>query len=307
VNTPEHFDAGSDAQRRARIVGEMGLGPLWQLRTQDGGAAALDAAATAAPAQNLDPYSLPTPQPMPERERLEVGKQGASQATVMESAWETELSTPGAMQATGLPDPGADRVAAIATMNWNALQDSVSSCRACGLCAGRSNTVFGVGDRKAKWLFIGEGPGYNEDKQGQPFVGPAGQLLDNMMRALDMERGENTYIANIVKCRPTDDQGKDRPPAMAEIAACLPYLQRQIDLIQPEVIVALGKTAAVSLLGLDADTPVAQLRGKLHRYASVPVVVTYHPAYLLRKPADKSKAWFDLCMAAKAATGKDRA
>ncbi len=157
--------------------------------------------------------------------------------------------------------------------------------------------MFGVGDRKATWLFVGEGPGYNENLRGEPFVGAAGHLLDNMMRALDMQRGENTFIANVVKCRPTDAQGKDRPPAPDEAAACLPYLKRQIALIAPGVIVALGKTAAISLLGLDPETPVGQLRGKQHRYARVPLVVTYHPAYLLRKPVEKSKAWADLCLA----------
>jgi DNA polymerase len=133
--------------------------------------------------------------------------------------------------------------------------------------------------------------------QGEPFVGPAGKLLDNMLLAIGLKRGENAYIANIVKCRPIGADGRDRPPSPDEAAACMPYLQRQIALIQPAIIVALGKTAALSLLGLDQDTPVAQLRGKVHRFAGLPLVVTYHPAYLLRKLTDKGKTWSDLCLA----------
>jgi DNA polymerase len=182
-------------------------------------------------------------------------------------------------------------------MDWQTLESAVSICTKCRLCEGRTRTVFGTGDRRAKWLFVGEGPGYNEDLQGEPFVGPAGKLLDSMLAAMGLRRGENAYIANVVKCRPTGDNGRDRPPAPDEAAACLPYLKRQIALIQPDVIVALGKSAALALLGASPDTPVARLRGQVHRYADVPLVVTYHPAYLLRSPEDKGKAWRDLCLA----------
>lgn len=185
----------------------------------------------------------------------------------------------------------------IAAMDWTQLQQAVAECRRCGLCQGRTNTVFGVGDARAKWLFVGEGPGRNEDLRGEPFVGPAGKLLDNMLLAIGLARGENAYIANIVKCRPTDANGRDRPPEAAEIAACMPYLERQIALIRPTIIVALGKTAALSLLQLEPTTPVSRLRGKVHRYAGLPLIVTYHPAYLLRNLADKRKAWADLCLA----------
>jgi DNA polymerase len=185
----------------------------------------------------------------------------------------------------------------VAGMEWSELKSVVSGCTKCGLCNGRTNTVFGVGDEKAKWLFIGEGPGVNEDMQGEPFVGQAGKLLDNMLRAIGLQRGQNAYIANIVKCRPTDANGRDRPPSPEEIAACMPYLQRQIELIQPSIIVALGKTAALSLLQLDPETPVSRLRGKVHRYRDLPLIVTYHPAYLLRSPAEKKKSWDDLCLA----------
>lgn len=187
----------------------------------------------------------------------------------------------------------------VAQMDWAQLEATVAGCTRCGLCKGRTKTVFGTGDRRAEWLFIGEGPGRNEDLQGEPFVGPAGKLLDNMLAAIGLKRGGGgkAYIANVVKCRPTDAGGRDRPPTPEEMAACMPYLRRQIELIQPERLVALGKTAAVALLGVDPDTAVAKMRGKVHRFADRPLVVTYHPAYLLRTLADKSKAWVDLCLA----------
>jgi uracil-DNA glycosylase family 4 len=188
-------------------------------------------------------------------------------------------------------------VADVAAMDWIQLQAAVAGCTKCGLCNGRNNTVFGVGDEQAKWLFIGEGPGRNEDLRGEPFVGQAGKLLDNMLLAMGLKRGANAYIANIVKCRPTDDTGRDRAPTPEETAACMPYLERQIALIQPTVLVALGKTAALALLGLDPETPVSKLRGTVHRYADRPLIVTYHPAYLLRNMVDKKKAWADLCLA----------
>jgi len=191
----------------------------------------------------------------------------------------------------------SDEAAAIAAMDWEQLQQAVAVCRRCGLCEGRNHSVLGIGDRQAKWLFVGEGPGRNEDLCGEPFVGPAGKLLDNMLAAMGLRRGDNAYIANVVKCRPTDGNGRDRPPSAAEIATCMPYLQRQIALIKPAIIVALGKTAALSLLQLDPATPVASLRGKVHRHAGLPLIVTYHPAYLLRNLADKKKAWADLCLA----------
>ena len=187
--------------------------------------------------------------------------------------------------------------AALAAMDWDPLEASIRECTRCGLCEGRQHAVPGVGDRAARWLFVGEGPGRNEDLQGEPFVGPAGQLLDNMQRALDLARGNDTYIANIVKCRPVGADGRDRPPTPDEVDACMPYLRRQIALIQPQVIIALGKTAAVSLLGLPADTALAGLRGEPREFDGIPLVITYHPAYLLRQPADKAKTWRDLCLA----------
>lgn len=151
--------------------------------------------------------------------------------------------------------------------------------------------MFGVGDENADWLFVGEGPGADEDERGEPFVGQAGKLLDNMLAAIKLKRGNNVYIANIVKCRPP----ANRVPEADEVAACMPYLKQQIALIKPKLIVALGKTAATSLLGKEAT--LGALRGKLYDYHGTPLLVTYHPAYLLRSPAEKAKAWEDLQLA----------
>jgi DNA polymerase len=181
--------------------------------------------------------------------------------------------------------------------DWDELEATIRDCARCGLCRGRTHAVPGIGDRHASWLFVGEEPGRSEDLEGEPFVGPAGKLLNNMLKAMQLARGVDTYIANIVKCRPVDADGRDRPPVQNEVAACRPFLERQIDLIKPTVIIALGKTAAVSLLGLNEDTSLASLRGEPHSYRDIPVVVTYHPAYLLRKPEDKAKSWRDLCLA----------
>jgi DNA polymerase len=176
-------------------------------------------------------------------------------------------------------------------MDWHELKQSVRECTACKLRAGCTQTVFGVGDESADWLFVGEGPGADEDAQGEPFVGQAGKLLDNMLAAIKLKRGNNVYIANIVKCRPPGN----RTPEPDEIATCMPYLQQQIALIKPKLIITLGKTAATSLLGRDAT--LGSLRGTVHSYQGVPLIVTYHPAYLLRSPAEKAKAWQDLCFA----------
>jgi DNA polymerase len=209
--------------------------------------------------------------------------------------------TAASLEAAGLEEvispPSMPSAGSVATMGWTELKSAVAVCTKCGLCQGRTQSVFGVGDEKAKWLFVGEGPGRNEDLTGEPFVGKAGKLLDNILLSMGLKRGENAYIANIVKCRPTDATGKDRPPTPDETAACMPYLERQIELIQPSILVALGKTAALSLLGLDPETPVSKLRGKVHQYAGRPLVVTYHPAYLLRNMSDKRKTWADLCLA----------
>lgn len=208
------------------------------------------------------------------------------------------------VEAFDAPDPGrpaapvpvrpveqAGREAAIAEMAWPVLADSVAACTACGLCNTRTNTVFGVGDQQAEWMLVGEAPGENEDLQGEPFVGQAGKLLDNMLGALGLARGRNVYIANVLKCRPPGN----RNPEPDEVAQCEPYLKRQIALLKPKVIVVLGRFAAQSLLR--STTPIGKLRGTVHTYEGIPVVVTYHPAYLLRTLTDKARAWEDLCLA----------
>jgi DNA polymerase len=185
----------------------------------------------------------------------------------------------------------ADRVMQIHAMDWAQLKSSASACTACVLHKARKQAVLGVGDEKAEWLFVGEGPGAEEDERGEPFVGQAGKLLDNMLAAIALKRGNNVYITNVVKCRPPGN----RTPVPAEAQACEPYLTRQIELIRPRLIVALGKVAAQNLLGIEAT--LASLRGRIHQYRSTPLIVTYHPAYLLRNLVDKSKSWEDLCFA----------
>jgi uracil-DNA glycosylase family 4 len=179
---------------------------------------------------------------------------------------------------------------AVAEMDWDKLEATVSVCPKCRLCETRTQTVFGSGDKKADWLIVGEGPGQQEDLQGLPFVGPAGQLLTEMLRAIGLGRNE-VYITNIVKCRPPNN----RDPKPDEADACRPYLDRQIALIRPKIILAVGRIAAQSLLRTEAA--VSKLRGRTHTLNQTPVVVVYHPSYLLRSPGEKKKAWLDLQLA----------
>jgi uracil-DNA glycosylase len=188
----------------------------------------------------------------------------------------------------------------VAQLDWPALRAAVADCRACTLCETRTQTVFGVGNEQAHWMIVGEAPGENEDKQGEPFVGAAGRLLDRMLQALGLTRGEadaakQVYIANTLKCRPP----RNRNPEPEELARCQPFLLRQVELVQPRVILAMGRFAVQSLL--DSAEPIGRLRGRVHTWRGRPLVVTYHPAYLLRNPPDKAKAWADLCLAAQAA------
>lgn len=224
--------------RRETILEEMGLGPVWRLRSA----------------------------------------QAAPEAPVV-----VTKETP--------PPETDDRAMRIARMDWDTLKDAVVLCQACSLCATRKSTVFGVGNERARWLIVGEAPGQEEDLRGEPFVGQAGRLLDNMLAAIDLKRGEDVYIANVLKCRPPGN----RNPAPEEVAQCSPHLQRQIALIQPALIIAMGRFAAQTLLNSDAS--IASMRGKTFSYQGVPLIVTYHPAYLLRSMADKAKAWEDLCFA----------
>ena len=184
----------------------------------------------------------------------------------------------------------------IAQLDWPALRDAVASCRACRLCEGRTNTVFGVGHEQAHWMVVGEAPGEQEDLRGEPFVGKAGQLLDNMLAALGLSRAagppeRQVFIANTLKCRPPGN----RNPQPDELAQCEPFLMRQVALLRPRIILAMGRFAVQSLLR--SSEPVGRLRGRVHRWQGVPLVVTYHPAYLLRNPEDKARAWEDLCLA----------
>lgn len=195
--------------------------------------------------------------------------------------------------------PGAD----LAGMDWPALREAVAACRACGLCQSRTQTVFGVGHKQARWMIVGEAPGEMEDLKGEPFVGAAGQLLDRMLAALALTRStegpepptQRVYIANTLKCRPPHN----RNPSPEEIAQCEPFLVRQIELLRPRLILAMGRFAVQALLR--TAEPIGRLRGRVHRYQGVPLVVTYHPAYLLRSPHEKAKAWSDLCLAAQVA------
>ena len=199
--------------------------------------------------------------------------------------------------------PDAEERARIATLDWTALRSAVAACQACGLCRTRRQTVFGVGHERARWLVVGEAPGEQEDLQGEPFVGAAGQLLDSMLTALQLTRAADgdapperrVYIANTLKCRPP----RNRNPEPAEMQACEPFLLRQIELLQPRLILAMGRFAVQALLR--SSEPVGKLRGKVHAYHGVPLVVTYHPAYLLRNLPDKARAWDDLCLAASVA------
>jgi DNA polymerase len=257
---------------RARAWFALGLGPLW---VQRGGGPAASPATEAAQS--------------PAAVRTTAGDAGADAAPL-------EAARP----AVGpVPNAGAERAAAIAVLDWDALRQAVAACTACALAKTRKQTVFGVGDRHARWMFVGEAPGAEEDAQGEPFVGQAGRLLDNMLAAIGLSRSGDAetgvYIANVLKCRPPGN----RNPEPGEVALCEPFLLRQVELVNPRVIVVMGRFAAQSLLRTEAS--IASLRGRVHDIEvggrRVPVVVTYHPAYLLRNLADKAKSWADLCLA----------
>ena len=192
--------------------------------------------------------------------------------------------------------PSTPRDQAITHMSWDELEAGVQACRACKLGNSRHQAVFGGGSTHARWMIVGEAPGAEEDRQGQPFVGAAGQLLDAMLQSIGLDRQADdplraVYVANVLKCRPPGN----RNPQPDEVAQCVPWLQRQVALLRPTLILALGRFAAHSLLGSQA--PISQLRGQVHAFGGIPVIVSYHPAYLLRNPADKARVWRDLCFA----------
>ena len=281
MTDPTRFDL--DERQRAMLA-EMGIRVWWPQAT-DPTPASSDVAA--APSVQRAASAQPdTVEAVPSRPLSPV----RPAPTAPPSAAPSPVPLPA--DAVPLP-PGVDQ------MDWDALQATVAQCRACGLCKSRKNTVFGVGDRRAKWMVIGEAPGENEDLQGEPFVGQAGKLLDNMLAAIGLNRTAEgsadapagVYIANTLKCRPPGN----RNPEPVELQTCAPYLVRQVALVQPQIILAMGRFAVQSLL--QTTEPIGKLRGRVHHYQGVPVVVTYHPAYLLRNPPDKAKAWADLCLA----------
>ena len=253
---------------------EMELWPLFDLRRQSAMAAAAGRAEASAPSVEIEisrksAVSRPDARPPPQRAAVQAG-------TPIPAA----------------PDP--IRVARIAQLDWDSLKREAASCQSCLLCKQRKQAVLGVGAPGASWLFVGEGPGVEEDELGEPFVGQAGKLLDAMLTAAGLQRGREVYIANVEKCRPPGN----RNPSADEVQACAPLLDRQIDLIKPKIIVALGKVALARLTGSEAS--MASMRSKLHEYRGIPVVATYHPAYLLRNLPDKLKAWEDLMFAKRA-------
>lgn len=243
---------------REQMLVEMGITPLWVLRD-----AVPESTASALQPVAPPPTKVAAPAPVEQR-------------------------APDSVPVANIPLQSAGPVD---TLDWPELARHVADCRACPLCEQRKQAVLGVGDLHPEWLFVGEGPGAEEDAKGEPFVGQAGKLLDAMLASLDIARGNRAYIANAVKCRPPGN----RTPEAAEMAACRPYLERQIALLKPKIIVLLGKAAVHSVL--HDDKSLASLRGQRFEYAGIPVVVTYHPAYLLRNLPDKAKAWEDLLFA----------
>jgi DNA polymerase len=270
--------------RRARLWHAMDLGPLWVERCADAGAAeAADITVVPDPAETSEAAAAPSARP-------------AERAAAAFPQLRIELAEGMRVKLGEAVDA---RGAAIARMDWNELRESVAACVACPLCKTRTQTVFGAGYDAARWMLVGEAPGAEEDARGEPFVGQAGRLLDNMLASIGLSRqGESessVYIANVLKCRPPGN----RNPQPDEVAACEPFLRRQIALLRPALILVMGRIAAQALLATDAT--IASLRGRVHTLVlddlQVPVVVTYHPAYLLRNLADKAKSWADLCFA----------
>lgn len=281
---------------RKDMLRELELLPVWKLREDGPLANRLDVADLVSEHEPKVAATAQVPAQLPEPDEVIALTDEPSLASV-EPVKIAPEDVSGAGVAEAPVEENPSRQTLISEMTWEALQQSVATCQACQLAATRTQTVFGVGDPNADWLIVGEAPGAEEDRKGEPFVGQAGKLLDNMLAAIKLKRGQNVYIANVLKCRPPEN----RDPHGEEVQQCDPYLKRQVALIQPRLILALGKFAAQSLLNTDAS--IASLRGKLHEYNGVPVVVTYHPAYLLRNLPDKAKAWEDLCFAVEVMQG----
>lgn len=289
----------SDTQRA--MLREMGIPPFWPEE--------------AAPAEEVAPAPMPAmAEAPPHGQFVQAGAAVSAQLPPVAATGATPsaASSPPAPSATSarpatprspvapaakpVEVPLGPRPVGIETMDWSALREAVAGCQACSLCQSRTQAVFGVGHEQAQWMIVGEAPGEQEDKQGEPFVGRAGQLLDRMLAALALTRSQadaaqQVFIANVLKCRPP----ANRNPQPQEVAQCEPFLTRQIELVKPKVILAMGRFAVQSLL--KSAEPIGKLRGRVHDVGGVPVIVTYHPAYLLRSPADKALAWDDLCLA----------
>lgn len=262
-------------RQTVRWTQALGLGPLFVRRS------VLEQQATPRSAAPAVPPAVAAP----------VSDASAARATAVAKPRIASQPSPAALSASS-----TERASAIARMGWEELHAATQTCRACKLGGSRHQAVFGSGSTHARWMIVGEAPGAEEDRQGEPFVGAAGQLLDAMLHAIGLDRGADdpqraVYIANVLKCRPPGN----RNPEPEEVAQCAPLLQRQIALLQPSLILALGRFAAQSLLGSKA--PISQLRGQVHHVSGIPVIVSYHPAYLLRNPADKARVWRDLCFA----------
>ena len=269
---------------RTRYLEAMGI-QAWQLRRS---------AADLRPAPDVDdvaPRKAEAGPPPPD----EVDSSAAR------SPGDRTASAAAQVAAAPAPAPAVPERPDVSGMDWQALEHAVGQCRLCELHQSRTHTVFGVGDRRADWLVIGEAPGRDEDLRGEPFVGRAGQLLNAMLLAAGLRR-EQVYIANILKCRPPNN----RDPRPEEVVCCEPYLRRQIDLIRPRIILAVGRISAQNLL--KSEAPIGKLRGRVHQYADtgIPLVATYHPAYLLRSPLEKRKAWQDLQLAMATVAGSGR-
>ncbi|HEY9101571.1 uracil-DNA glycosylase [Chitinimonas sp.] len=300
-----------NAARRELILEELGLQPQWvrrsvlnELAAANEAAAPAVVPAVAEPVAEAHRSAVPvadTPTPVAQESAAQPASQrrpSPAQAALMHADAPAQRSDTAAPANVEQDPELRRRAASIAQLDWEALQGSVAACTACGLCKSRNRTVFGVGNPEADWLVVGEAPGADEDRQGEPFVGQAGKLLDSMLDAVGRKRQENVFILNTLKCRPP----QNRNPTPEELALCAPYLHRQVELIKPKVIFAVGRFAVQTLLGREAS--IASLRGRLHDYRGIPVVVSYHPAYLLRNLPDKIKAWQDLLLARDTLAGR---
>ncbi|HEY8976131.1 MAG TPA: uracil-DNA glycosylase family protein [Burkholderiaceae bacterium] len=304
-------------ERQRRMLAAMGV-RLFAPAAAPSAAAAPSLAAVAAAAEAVEPVvaggTAAIEHPPEATAPAEVPRAPRAAPTPVRPPAAARGATPVAAAVEAAIDPAlAGRAAHIATLAWGPLHEAVAACTACGLCESRKQTVFGVGHAQADWMIVGEAPGEQEDLQGEPFVGAAGQLLDQMLRALGLSRraesGEGVeddmagdparrvFIANTLKCRPP----RNRNPEPEEMARCEPFLKRQVELVKPKLILLMGRFAVTQLL--KSDEAIGKLRGRVHRYEGIPVIVTYHPAYLLRNLPEKAKAWEDLCLAKATADG----